>query len=121
MRIDVTFRNLPPSDALRAYAHDKVGRVKKVLHNAIEALVVLSHDSNRFTAHATVHGGGVTLSAEESSKDDMYGAIDLVEDKLIRQARRHKERQHDHRAVSTADTSSAAEAAWERARSTTER
>ncbi len=97
MRIDITFRNLAPSEALRAYARDKVGRSKRFLPKLMDAHVTLTVDGFRNIAEAKLRGAGATFAAKESSKSDMYAAIDLLSDKIAKQAKRHKERKSEHR------------------------
>ena len=103
MRIDVTFRQLAPSNALRDYANDKVGRITRLLHNPISAQVTLSMDGFQNVAECSVHGRGTALTARGTSKTDMYAAIDIVSDKLARQARKHKSRSTEHRSSPTAE------------------
>ena len=43
MQINVTFRHIEPSLALRTYAEDKISRIKKYLEEPIEAHVVLKN------------------------------------------------------------------------------
>ncbi|MCO4769058.1 MAG: ribosome-associated translation inhibitor RaiA [Deltaproteobacteria bacterium] len=102
MQIDVTFRHMAPSAALRSYASDKVGRITRILEDPISARVKLSLDGFRNVAEASVHGKGTVLTASESSKADMYAAIDIISDKLAAQARRHKSRATAHRSSPTA-------------------
>lgn len=97
MRIDITFRNLAPSEALRAYARDKIGRSKRFLPKMMDAQVTLTVDGFRNIAEAKLRGGGASFTAKESSKTDMYAAIDLLSDKVAKQAKRHKERKGEHR------------------------
>ena len=103
MRVDVTFRNVKASSALRTYAEEKVSKLRKVMVKPIDAQVVLEQDGFRNIAELVVRDSGEVFAAKESSDDDLYAAIDRVADKLARQARRHKERVKDHRAPSVAD------------------
>lgn len=92
MRVDVTFRNIAPSEALRTYARDKIGRIKRYFPTSMDAQVTLSLDGFRNIAESTLRGPGATFAARESSDTDMYAAIDLLSDKLAKQARRHKDK-----------------------------
>ncbi len=110
MRIDVTFRQMSASNALRDYASDKVGRITRLLHNPISAHVTLSMDGFRNVAECSVRGKGTTLTARETSTTDMYAAIDIVSDKLARQARKHKSRSTEHLSSPTAERAAQFEA-----------
>lgn len=103
MRIEVTFRHLAASAALRSYANEKVGRVRKLLNRPVSAQVTLSLDGFRNIAEVSVRGVGSPITASAHSEEDMYAAIDLVVDKVERQARRYKEKLIDHRSSPTAD------------------
>ncbi len=102
MRIEVTFRHLAASAALRSYATEKVGRVRKLLSRPVSAQVTLALDGFRNVAEVSVRGVGAPLTASAHSEEDMYAAIDLVVDKVERQARRYKEKLRDHRSTPTA-------------------
>ena len=103
MRIDVTFRHMAPSRALRDYTSDKVSRITRLLHRPISAHVTLTLDGFRNVVECSVHGRGTTLTARETSTTDMYAAIDIVSDKLTSQARKHKGRSTEHRSSPTAE------------------
>jgi len=92
MQVDVTFRNIAPSEALRTYARDKIGRIKRYLPKTMDAHVTLTLDGFRNVAESSLRGPGATLTAKESSTADMYAAIDLLSDKLAKQARRHNDK-----------------------------
>ena len=77
MQINVTFRHVEPTPALRAYAEEKLERVKKYLRRPVDAHVILS------------------VAKEETH--DLYSAIDLALDKLEHQAQKLKARRRDHK------------------------
>ena len=83
MDVSVVFRHCEPSDALRDYAHRKLGRLARVLGGEAEARVVLSVDRASHRAEVTLASRGVAVAAAEET-DDMYAALDLVADKLER-------------------------------------
>ncbi|MCP4869982.1 MAG: ribosome-associated translation inhibitor RaiA [Proteobacteria bacterium] len=101
MRIDVAFRNVDPSDALKAYTEEKVGRVKRFLIKPIDAHVILTRDGFHHIAEANVRTAGEMFTGKETSDADMYAAIDVMVDKLAKQARRHHAKHTDHRAPAT--------------------
>jgi putative sigma-54 modulation protein len=101
MRVDVVFRNFAPSAPLRTYAEEKVGRLKRFLIKPIDAHVILTLDGRHHIAEANLRTSGEMFTGKESSDRDMYTAIDLMADKLAKQARRHHAKHTDHRAPST--------------------
>lgn len=101
MRVEVSFRNLAPSDSLRSYSEDKMGKLKRFLVKPIDAHVILSKDGFLHIAEASVRTSDGSFGAKVSSEDDLYAAIDLVADKLAKQARRSHTKRADHRAPKT--------------------
>ena len=91
MDITVTFRHTEHSDALEAYAKEKVGRLTKYFESILDAHVILFVEKNRHTAEVTMNVSGITINGQET-KEDMYAAIDLVVEKLERQIKKHKDR-----------------------------
>jgi putative sigma-54 modulation protein len=96
MQVNVTFRHLEPSDALKAFAKEKVERVKKYLDHASEANVVLSLEKHVHHAEVRVHSGPFILLGKEKS-GDMYASIGLAMDKIEKQIKRHKDRLRQHK------------------------
>ena len=91
MEFSVTFRHMEPSDALKEYAVEKLSRLEKYFDAIIEAQVVLSVEKFRHIADVTVNCDGVKIKGQEQT-EDMYSAIDMVMDKMERQAKRYRER-----------------------------
>ena len=90
MQIRVTFRHTNPTEALKKYASEKVGRVSKLLIKPQSANIVLSVEKNRHRAEVLLHAIGQDVIKGVEESDDMYAAIDLVVDKLVRQAKKIK-------------------------------
>jgi putative sigma-54 modulation protein len=95
VQLNITFRNLDASDALKDYAREKIERVHKYLDRAGEAHVVLSLERHLHHADITIHAGSFILRGREKS-EDMYASIDLAMDKIERQLRRYKEKLKHH-------------------------
>ena len=96
MQVSVTFKHLEPTDAIRSYAEEKVGKTKKYLDNPVDANVVLSVEKFRHIAEVNLMVNGLVVSATDAT-EDMYSSIDNVMDKIERQLRRHKERIKKHK------------------------
>jgi len=91
MQLSVKGRNVEVTEALRAYAEEKVQRMGRYLEGIGSGSVVLAVEKHRQIAEVTLRVRDLTVRAEEST-DDMYSSIDLVAEKLERQILRHKER-----------------------------
>jgi ribosome hibernation promoting factor len=95
MNVTVTFRHVDPTPALRAYAEEKLERVKKYLRRPVDAHVILSVSKERHVAEITLKADHVTMVAQEETHD-LYSAIDLALDKLEHQAQKLKTKRRDH-------------------------
>jgi putative sigma-54 modulation protein len=91
MQLFVKGRNLEITEALRAYAEEKVQRLTRYLESIVSATVVLSVEKHRHIAEVTLRVRELTIRAEEHT-EDLYSSIDLVVEKLERQILRYKER-----------------------------
>ena len=97
MQVTVTFRHMETSEALKAYAEEKLDRLKKYIDEPIVAQVYLTVEKKiRHIAEISLTAKGITIKAAEAT-NDMYAAIDAVVDKMERQLRRYKERLKEHK------------------------
>jgi putative sigma-54 modulation protein len=113
MQTSVTFKNLNPSEHLKAYIQDKLTRLDKYLHNPAEANVVLSVEKHRHIAEVNILGDRLSINGTEETTD-MYSAIDMVLDKMEAQIKKGKQKVRERRGESPktmlADAAMAAEA-----------
>jgi putative sigma-54 modulation protein len=96
MQTSVTFKNLDPSENLKAYVSDKLNRFDKLLDNPAEANVVLSVEKFRHIAEINIVGDRLNIIGREET-NDMYPAIDMVLDKLEKQIKRSKQKSRSRR------------------------
>ncbi|CAG1066401.1 Ribosome hibernation promotion factor [uncultured bacterium] len=96
MHVSVTFRHMDSSEPLKLYAEEKSERLSKYLAEPVEIHWVLSIEKIRHIADATVTANGVTIKAQGDTQD-MYAAIDIVLDKLLGQAMKHKDKVKEHK------------------------
>lgn len=97
MNLNLSGHHVDVSPALREYVVTKIKRVERHFDRLIGASVVLTVEKLMHKAEATIHASGADLHAQ-SIEDNMYAAIDSLIDKLDEQARRQKEKLHDHQA-----------------------
>ncbi len=95
MQVNVTFRQMEHSDALKQYAEDKISKLKKLLKPPVDARVTFSVEKYSHIADLAINAGGVTINASEKS-EDMYSSFDLAYSKIERQIRKYKEK-HQNR------------------------
>ncbi|MBW1681129.1 MAG: ribosome-associated translation inhibitor RaiA [Deltaproteobacteria bacterium] len=88
MDITVSFRHTEPIESLKAYAEEKMSKMKKYLDTPLEAHIVLSIEKFRHQADVTLSVNGTRIKGVEET-GDMYSAIDQVMDKIEKQLKRH--------------------------------
>ncbi len=91
MQIQVTFRHVEPSEAVKEYAREKVGKLEKYLDGPVEANVTLSVEKHRHDADVIVMASGLKIHGRETT-GDLFSAIDLVMDKLEKQVKRYRDK-----------------------------
>ena len=101
MRLQIKGRNLSVTPDIEEYAVEKLGKLERFLSDATPVELELSVEKNRSiaenqVAEATIWTKGPVLRARESSTD-MRAAIDLMADKIERQARRYKDKRQRKR------------------------
>jgi len=88
MQINITFRHMDSSTPLKNYIGEKLRRVKKYLHEPIEAHVVLSTEKFRHAVEVTITSGNGTAVHGMENMEDIHAAIDSVVDKIDRQIKK---------------------------------
>jgi len=97
MEITVTFRHLEPNESLKLYVHEKVSRVAKYLSKVTEISVILALEKRNNIAEVIVNVNRAQITAKETNEDNMYTAIDLVMEKIERQAKKYKDKLTSHK------------------------
>jgi putative sigma-54 modulation protein len=90
MQFAVTFRHMEPTEALKAYAKERMERVRKYLPDPIACHVVLSTErhNHRIDVNFQLHNG-LSIAGHETT-ENMYSSIDLCIAKIERQVRKYK-------------------------------
>ena len=96
MRLQVKGKNVEVSDSLKTYAQQKLGKLDKHLNEAARLELELAVEKNpsiseNQIAEGTIWTKGPVLRARETSAD-MRASIDLLVEKLERQARRYRDK-----------------------------
>lgn len=96
MKVLITGRHGAVTDAVRDYAQAKVTKLARFFDRATTARVTMDVDHNDHLVEIVIDvTRGVTLVGKASAPD-MYAALDLAEQKLAPQLRRHKQRLSNH-------------------------
>ncbi len=99
MQTSVTFKNIDPSEHLKAYVSEKLDRFDRYLDNPAEANVVLAVEKFRHIAEINIAGDKLTIIGSEET-NDMYSAIDMALAKLETQIKKSKQKIRERRSAS---------------------
>jgi putative sigma-54 modulation protein len=97
MQVNITFRHLDPTEALKSHVKDRVAHVQRYIDRPSEAHAVLHVDNLDHRAEITVKAGRFLLRGTAKTQD-MYASIDAAADKIERQLKKHKEKLYNHKA-----------------------
>jgi len=89
--VNVTFRHVEPTDALRQYAEKKFAHLGRILKQPAEAHLILVIDKYRQCGEVTFKSGRIAATATEENTD-LYAVIDLLTDKISHQLKKHAEK-----------------------------
>ena len=108
MRIEVKGRNTPVTDDLREHVEKRFRRVSKQVSDLAHLEVELTEERNpaiaeNQVAEATLYLKGVTLRACDRARD-LRHAINLCEEDLSVQVKRHREKRRGRRKGGAAET-----------------
>jgi putative sigma-54 modulation protein len=103
MQITIKGHQVEVTPALRDYATSKFDRITRHFDHLHDVNIVLGIERLLHKAEATMSVSGKMLHADATSTD-MYAAIDALIDKIDAQARKHKEKRHDHHADAVRST-----------------
>jgi putative sigma-54 modulation protein len=109
MQLTIKGKGLHVTDALRAYADEKIGHLKHYFEQIIDATVTMRTERSFQIVDVTLNLPHFMVKAEERSPD-MYASIDLVRDRLEQQLRKHKTRLIDRHHQSNGKLGAALEA-----------
>ena len=108
MRVNITFRHMEGTDAIKEHVTRKVERARKYLQGTCEANVVMSVERHLHRCDVTISAAGWTFKGAEET-EDMYTSVDKVMDKVERQIRREKGREQAKRGPGSGSTREAIE------------
>jgi putative sigma-54 modulation protein len=101
MRIEVKGRNLQVTDELREVVARRFAKVDRQVSDLATLEVELSEERSRanpdqMVAEATLYLKGVTLRAENASRDIKH-SINLIAEEIARQVKRHRDKRRKRR------------------------
>jgi ribosome hibernation promoting factor len=108
MQIEVKGRNTPITEELREYVEKRFRKVANQVSELARLEIELKEEKNpaiadNMIAEATLTLKGVTLRAKDNARD-LRAAINLCEEELSRQVKRHREKRRGRRKGATAES-----------------
>ncbi|MHA7881070.1 MAG: ribosome hibernation-promoting factor, HPF/YfiA family [Saccharospirillum sp.] len=94
MQVNISGHHVEVTEALHDYVNEKLEKIERHFDQIGNVQVTLSVEKQRQRAEASVNIKGAQLHAD-AEHDDLYAAIDLMNDKLDRQILKHKEKTVD--------------------------
>ncbi len=96
MQTTFTSRHFKSTENLKTYAQDEVQKMQKFFDRIVECdIILVKEKKNNLTADISMKVSNSVLNAKESS-DDFYKSIDLAVEKLERQIKKYKGKNHNH-------------------------
>lgn len=92
MEMQITFHQMQPSEAIKEYCHEKLGKLNKYYDRIDSFKVVLEVNKHMHHVSVVIHLPHKTFKAGAEARDDMYASIDSVHDKLERILTDYKEK-----------------------------
>jgi putative sigma-54 modulation protein len=101
MQIEVKGRNVSVTDELREHVEKRFAKVGKQVSELARLEIELSHERNPSNpraevVEATLHLKGTTLRARDASREFKH-AVNLCEEELARQVKRHRDKRRKRR------------------------
>lgn len=92
MQIQMSFKSMDPSDAVKEYAEEKTARLKKFFDGKIHVTWTFSQEKVDSVAHCHVLGNRMDYYGEARGEHhNLYAAIDESIDRIEKQIKKHKE------------------------------
>ncbi len=94
MQLNISGHHIEVTDSLREYVKTKLDKLERHFDQISNVQVTLSVEKTRQKAEASMNIKGGQIHAD-ATHDDLYAAIDMLNDKLDRQLLKHKEKKID--------------------------
>ena len=102
MQVNITFRHLEPTAALKAYAREKVEHIQRYIDRPTDAHVVLYVENLEHHVDINLKAGPFMIRGQAAT-GDMYNSIDRAAEKIERQVKKHKEKLRDFKSTAPAN------------------
>jgi len=95
VNVSVVGRHMDVTEAMKAYAMEKVGKLPHFYDSLQSADVCFATDAGEYLVEIVAHGKRKSTFVASHQGKDMYGCLDQCVHKLEQQLRKHKDRVRD--------------------------
>ena len=96
MNLNITFKQIDPSDFLKGFIKEKSETLTKYFDGRISVTWTISAEKQLKTAHCHLLGNSMDYFGEGST-EDFKASVDVALDKIEKQVRKHKEIVKNHK------------------------
>src|SRR5688572_20252875 len=99
MHLATTFRHMDASQAVKAYAEERLEKIRKYFQGepiSAHATFAVERNHNHMAEFQITLPNGIVIQARETT-EDMYSSIDLAGARIERQVRKWKDKIRDHK------------------------
>jgi putative sigma-54 modulation protein len=97
MKFKYSFNQIPYSDFVVQAVEDKISHSMRYLFGHGTVQVSFGKKGHEFTIGVSIKGSGGLYYKAEATCENLYAAIDLVQDKLEKQFIKHKKKLQNHK------------------------
>ncbi len=97
MDFKFSFHQIPHSDFIVNAVQAKIGRPMQLLFGDSHAKVSVGKKGYEFSISIAIHGRGGICYKASAKAENLYGAIDLIQDKLEKQIKKQRKKRYNHK------------------------
>jgi putative sigma-54 modulation protein len=97
MEFKYSFNQIPHSDFVVQAVEEKIGHSMRYLFGHGSAQVTFGKKGHEFTIGIAIKGSGGVYYKASATCENLYAAIDLVQDKLEKQIKKHRKKLQNHK------------------------
>jgi putative sigma-54 modulation protein len=96
MDIRISAQRVTVTPAIREHLDEKLSRLDKYAPRLVESHVILKKEKYVFVAEMTLLAKNLKAYGEGSSSENVYAAIELAYERIVKQLKRFREKLKDH-------------------------
>ena len=97
MEIQIIGKHLEVTDLMREHIEGKLEKLAKYFYKVVEIQIVLKREKYLCIVEITVLGKDLRIYSEARSEDSFFTAFDMVQEKVLAQMKKRREKLKDHK------------------------